>query len=286
MKTSLSRALICTAFIAFASNVCTAATLLALGYDNKSIYQIDSNNLGSPTLIGYIGPYADLSTLVAVSADRLYTTERASSTLLTLDRNTGQVLNSVAFDRPIGTHPRGYDLSPGGILYGVIGSGGTGSTPLLYTINPLTGVTALVGTMTGAVGIEALAFAPDGTLYAAGSSTDYHPSDKLYRVNVSTGALTLVGGLSLPGGGTPDIDDLAWGSDGFLYGADSLTGVAADLYRINPSTAALAIAGNTGVLGLNGLAQAPVPIPAAAWLFGGALAVLAGMKRRTRQCVH
>jgi hypothetical protein len=58
-----------------------------------------------------------------------------------------------------------------------------------------------------------------------------------------------------PEGRKVDIDAMTFGSDGFLYTTDSLSGWPADLVRIDPSTAAAETVGNTGVPGLNGLTR-------------------------------
>jgi len=47
----------------------------------------------------------------------------------------------------------------------------------LYSINTSSGAATLKTAITGAAGIEALAFTPDGTLYAAGSTEIVSASD-------------------------------------------------------------------------------------------------------------
>jgi hypothetical protein len=145
-------------------------------------------------------------------------------------------------------------MSPAGILYGVFGM-------QLFTIDPATGKTALIANITGAVGVEAIAFGPDGILYAVGSPSDPTSSTTLYTLNMATGVLSLVGPILV--GGTPvtDIDTLAFGTDGFLYGADSVSGVQAALIRINPNDPTNAtVLGNTKVTGLNGLTEDTQPL--------------------------
>ena len=74
-------------------------------------------------------------------------------------------------------------FSPEGILYGWSAVNG------LITIDPFTAECSDVNTeLDGSSIIQTLAFGPDGTLYGA--------YDKLYKIDLQTGALTLVGGGS------------------------------------------------------------------------------------------
>ena len=105
-------------------------------------------------------------------------------------------------------------VSPTGALWGI-----TFST--LYKINPNTAALTLVGDH-GVSAANALAFASDGTLYLASSS-----SATLYTVNTSSGVAT-----ALPGGmGTNSAGDLAFNS-GQLY----LAGTNNQLVRITLGT--------------------------------------------------
>ncbi len=252
-----------------------AVSLYAQDSLGNQLYLVDTDNLGSPQLIGAFsgfGPLGDIAMLATASATELYMVDRADGRLLTVDRTTAAIVSAVTLDVAIPVQPRGLDLSPDGILYAVTVQGSLE----LRTVNPATGVTTIVAPI-GIYGIEAIAFAPDGTLYAAGSPTSRQVSDYLYRINPVTGALTTIARM-----GIVDIDALAFGTDGFLYGADSDVN-AADLYRINPASGALTNLGSTGVYGLNGLAVnlPAVPIPAAAWLFGSALGVMGWMRRKS-----
>ena len=90
----------------------------------------------------------------------------------------------------------GVAFSPEGVLYGL--RQGASS---LYTIDPLTGATALVGSLGisfsfGGTVVGGLAFSPDGTLFAVmGGATD----SNLYRLDRITGAATLVGAVGVAG---------------------------------------------------------------------------------------
>jgi hypothetical protein len=265
-----------------AAGSASAVTLYALSVADRELYAVNSDNLGSPQRIGTLagfGPLLDPANLATASASHLYMTDRANSRLLTVDRFTAEIVASVPVDVSLATQPRGLDLSPEGILYAVTAHPGNWNLQTLRIIDPLTGSTTAIAPLSGAAGVEAIAFGPDGTLYAVGSPTDLSPSNTLYTLNRTTGQLAMIATMSPPGGGMLDVDDLAFGPDGFLYGADSEAGLSASLYQIDPSSGALSNLGSTGVLELNGLAI--VPIPAAAWLLGGALVALGVLKRRT-----
>jgi hypothetical protein len=82
-----------------------------------------------------------------------------------------------------------------GRLYGLR----QGSAPALYTVDPQTGTTALVGSFGQSfpqATLGGLAFGPDGTLYAVlGSSLE----SRLYKVDPATGSALFIGAIGLPG---------------------------------------------------------------------------------------
>ena len=107
----------------------------------------------------------------------------------------------------------------------------------LYRIDLLTGITSYVG-YTGIWGdFEGLAFAPDGTLYAAEDG-----NRGLYRINTQTGQATLVGtmdfsgkyqyGLTFDDSGTGYL--VAGGQDGTLYTIDATTAKATKVGDFTP----------------------------------------------------
>jgi hypothetical protein len=212
-----------------------------------TLYRINTDSLGSPYSIGIIHSganyYQDLAALVRVTPDTLYTVDRATNMLLTISTADASVLQEVELDTNVPVAPRGFDISPiDGQLYGVF------SGPRLFTIDPSTGATSLVSNITGTSNLEAIAFAPDGTLYAAGNG-------QVYTLDTATAVATVLGVTAL------DIDALTFAPDGFLYGADSYFGIVdADLIRIDPSTGAFDVAnlGSTGVYGFNGIAAGRV----------------------------
>lgn len=221
------------------------------------LYRMDTDALGAPDLIGEIAFGTDLAELITVSDSVLYTIDRGSNSLVAVNTMDAAVLSVVGLDTDVATHPRGFDISPvDGLLYGVF------QGRELRTIDPDTGATTLVADISGVVGIESIAFGPDGTLYASGNPSISHPSTHMYTLDTNTGFLNL---FTVTGF---DIDALTFGSDGFLYGTDSLSGVAADLIRIDPGNGSFANLGSTGVTGFNGITAAPVPGPSTLVLFG------------------
>jgi hypothetical protein len=260
-----TRLLLVALFAAVAAVLGTASAeeLIAIDVPGNDLYRLRTDDLGSPVLLGHVSVGTDLSGLVVAGPDRLYTFDRDGNSLITVSASDASVLSVVALDRDCLVGPRGFDLSPGGVLYGVFGG------MELRTVDPSTGQTTLVAGISGAGAgmLEALAFSPGGTLYSVGS-------DRLFTLDPETAVLSLIGSLNVS-----DIDCLTYGLDGFLYGTDSLVGYQADLYRIDPVTAHLDIVGNTAVYEVNGIAAvAPVPEPATL-----SLLVVAGIGAVRRQ---
>jgi hypothetical protein len=92
----------------------------------------------------------------------------------------------------------------------------------LATINTATGAATLIGDGTYIPELMAMAFGPNGTLYAASWGTN-----DLYSIDTHTGAATDIGALGFGG-----IMDLAFDSHGTLYG------VSGGLYTIDTTTGA------------------------------------------------
>jgi hypothetical protein len=143
----------------------------------------------------------------------------------------------------------------------IAGDGGTGSDHLA-TIDTTTGLATVIGPFGVCMGVtvpsegdgsctiegmEAIAFAPNGTLYGAvnrrGTGTP-----GLYTINPATGAATFVtpildSGGAIPGGG---VVSLQFATDGTLFaGTSSFMGVGGDLGTVDPSTGLFTLIGNT-----------------------------------------
>lgn len=220
------------------------------GFDagDHALYRIDITQGRTP--IGEIRPIAakaDLAMLTDAGRSPegeplAYTIDRRANVLHTLRLSDAAVVASVPLDMNVWVTRRGLARSPGGTLYALL----PGMD--LRTIDPATGATAIVGPVSGATMIEALAFSPDGELFALGSAGTRF-SNALYRIDTTTAVATHIADLPVP-----DADALAF-ADGFLYAADA-TGAAADLWRIDPATGELESLGTTGIATLNGLAAA------------------------------
>jgi len=134
-------------------------------------------------------------------------------------------------------------LSPHRTLYSMCGS--LFGDQQLATIDQQTGRAHLFGVPVSGLAVMALAFGPDGTLYAVGGCNpdpvtfectpgpaDYN---SLYKVDVRTGAFTRIGST-----GAPQLFmDLAFDRHGTMLGVTSTvnpSGTPAILYRIDPAT--------------------------------------------------
>ena len=92
--------------------------------------------------------------------------DREREVLVTIDVLTFSVVKKVRLDTNMFVRGRGLAVSPGGTIYGVFRG------RQLRTIDPETGRTTLIGTLPKSiVGTESMTFAPDGTLYAAASTS-------------------------------------------------------------------------------------------------------------------
>ena len=134
-------------------------------------------------------------------------------------------------------------LSPHGTLYSMCGS--LFGDQRLATINQQTGRAHLFGVPVPGLAVMALAFGPDGTLYAAGDCNpdpatfectpgpaDYN---SLYKVDVRTGAFTRIGST----GAREFFMDLTFDCHGTMLGVTTTVNPSttpAIFYRIDPAT--------------------------------------------------
>jgi hypothetical protein len=156
-------------------------------------------------------------------------------------------------------------MSPSGTLLSMCGN--LLGTQQLTSFDTKTGQATLFGVPVPGLGVMAMAFGPDGTLYAVGGCTpNGNPNDlntdcsssnpnfnTLYMVNETTGAFTRIG----PTGAPQYFMDLAFDRRGKLYGVTTTLNpsyVPAILYRINPETGAarkvVNLVGSNTVMGL------------------------------------
>jgi hypothetical protein len=159
-------------------------------------------------------------------------------------------------------------MSPSGTLFSMCGD--LFGTQQLATIDTKTGQGTLFGVGVPGLAIMAMAFGPNGVLYAVGDCNpngaylDCGPGpnndpnyNSLYTVDVATGAVTPVG----PTGAPEYFMDLAFDRHGNLWGETSSlqpSYTPAVLYRINTQTgAATKIVNLVGSSTVMGLAFAP-----------------------------
>ena len=158
----------------------------------------------------------------------------------------------------LATSPSGTLMSMCGALFG---------NQQLTTFDTKTGLATPFGVPVPGLSVMAMAFGPDGTLYAVGGcypngnpndlNTDCSSSNpnfnSFYTVNVVTGAFTRAGST----GASEFFMDLAFDRDGNLWGVTSCLNpcyAPAVLYRINPETGAATkvvnLVGSNTVMGL------------------------------------
>ncbi len=153
-------------------------------------------------------------------------------------------------------------LSPRGTLYSMCGS--LFGVQHLATIDRTTGRATLFGMPVSGLAVMAMAFGPNGVLYAVGdcnpdpttfecrSGSDPH-YNSLFTVNVTTGAFTRVGATGAP----QFFMDLTFDRDGHMLGVTSTvnpSALPAILYRIDKATGKATklvnLVGSNSVMGL------------------------------------
>jgi len=159
------------------------------------------------------------------------------SSVFTIDRTTG--LATLVGPSGLGDGVSGIRFNPqSGTMYGILGSSCTGAR--LITIDTATGAGSVLGTLVGAGfdgatgtfcggGSDALAFSPDGTLYAGGYSFG---ATSLLRVDTTTGAV-------LEAHPTPGhLAGLAFDSSGALWASHGNSSFSFELHTIDLATGA------------------------------------------------
>ena len=257
--------------VGYASEV--HAGFIALSVDTDTLWKVSGSPLEA-VKIGDLGTDGDLWEVANASEGSVYIVDRESNELLTVRLSDCARVSTVQLDRDITIRSRGLDISPVGSMFGVFAG------LELRAVNPVTGGTTFVATITGTNQVESIAFSSGGTLYAMGTPSPGARSGHLYTIDMITGEALLVGVMSL------DIDTLTFASDGYLYGADSQAGIVADIYRIDPLTGQTVNVGSSGVVELNGLLAinddntATIPAPGAVVLGGIGVALVSCLRRR------
>jgi len=176
----------------------------------------------------------------------------AQPTLYAIGSGVGDISSNLYTVSNYGTSPVAVPIAETGLLiYDIAISPISGEVYCIgnnfYTlcrIDRTTGALTPVGPPTFRI-MNALDFAPDGTLYGwGGPGTD----SSLYTISTDTGLASRIGAVGFDSGG-----DLAIDCDGTLYGATST-----QLIRINRATGAGTLVGPFGFSGAYGLAIDPV----------------------------
>ena len=243
---SIYQAMFCLAFVVVA-NYCPYAVADELSYfyvvssDNNGLYQIASSEHVSTRLIGFVNEGTDLYELVDVGSE-LITLDRATERIITLDKQSADVVAIETLDTDVFITRRGLDANSSGTIYGIFEGN------QLRTVDPKSGATQLVATITGAERVEAIAFGPGDELFAVGSFANDSNAENLYSLDIKTGQLTFIG-LT----GFNDVDTLTLARDGYLFGVDANSGVESILFRISPIDGMGVEEVPTGVFAVNGI---------------------------------
>lgn len=188
--------------------------------------------------------------------------------LYTFDPDTAQGVLVGSFDPNRATD---IAFAPNGTLY----SWGTRGGPL-GTLNLGTGAITTIGAGSNGTGANGIAFTSDGTLYLAGPLT----GGSLYKVNLTTGDLTVVAAFTNVPAGANNINAMTLGPDGMLYAVTRNN--SALLLSINPATANVTLL-TTFTFSADALTFVPVPEPSTwALLLLGIGMIGVGAWRRSR----
>lgn len=229
-----------------------------LGADNAAgvLLEIDPQTGASAVIGSFSHPFV-ASLAWDSTRDTLYATTSDSglSLLLTVDPHSG-VTTEVG---PLGAffmHGLEYD-SADDTLYGV--TSGSGPTRL-FRISRATGAATLIAPVSGVTGSAGLAFdATAGVMYLADVA-----GQRLFTLNLTNGATSLVGPFGAPGMPFPQVGlGMAFDPTLGLFATDN-TGTPGNdnpLYRIDTSTGHATLVGFTSGTNMLGLAFVPACVP-------------------------
>ncbi|MBT5708392.1 DUF4394 domain-containing protein [bacterium] len=134
----------------------------------------------------------------------------------------------------------GIDIQPGtGTLFGSTGFNDTGN---IYTIDPTSGASTLVGA-SGFQAVSGLAFDLNGDLYGTASLFGNTVTERLIKINTTTGVGTTIG--TFQAFGIDGIDGIAiHPTTGIMYATSVISSTGADpLFTINKTTGAATLIG-------------------------------------------
>jgi hypothetical protein len=251
------------------------------------LYGVDFNDrlitinqtTGAGTLVGPLDSQMAAYGL-GVTGSNLYAYDQIADRVRQLDPATGHTLATINIGVP--------DLiAEGDITYNAAGTGflstsGPSGIQLL-SFNMAAGTNAVIGTTPFL--FDGLAFDSSGVLYGMSQAVGAGVTSKLYTINTTTAALTLVGALNVPPASTNEIlGGLAFAPDGTLY-AELSDESTSSLYTVSKTTGQATLVGNIGDAQVSGIrflsTSASVPEPSITILAGTGAAVLLMLRRRS-----
>jgi len=136
----------------------TTNELYAVDGSGGPLFKVNKAN-GQCTTVGTVGTTLDLSAMTFDSAGNLYAVDSFTSTLLTINKSTGAIVNSVTLTPAVNGEIGGLAFDTGDVnLYFAGGTSG-----VLYRLNKTSGAVVTIGPLAVTGGIYALAFVPDAT---------------------------------------------------------------------------------------------------------------------------
>jgi DNA-binding beta-propeller fold protein YncE len=227
-----------------------AQMLLASDVTNGNLLRLNPQT-GASTVIGPFG--LGLVSGMAYDTQRgiLFGVTTSTNNLVTINPATG----AATIVGPLGaTLMHGFEYNPDDdTLYGI---GGTANNRTMYRIDRVTGLATQIGTVLGPSSYTIVYDSTLSVMYAAAI-----PTQTLHRINMATGALTLIGQFGAPGMPIPQVGlGMAFDPALGLFATDNTASSANSnpFYRINTATGQATLVGIVpGPVNLLGLAFVP-----------------------------